>query len=925
MRLPSSRSIPRSGVRWAYIAIAFAFGFVAAVVVDITNARAVQAQTAPTTPAVGTVRIAFRVSTSSLVRGAAWVASRGATPEDTAGAATSTAVTPGLSELDIRSIDVPENQATAAIAALQARFDVAWAERVAPVRKHGVAPLHAVGSERSARTFNGLLPDDPYFLSQWGLAASKADLAWATARSANPSGSQVLVAVIDSGVQYTHPDLASRMAPSITWGRCETGMCRTYAENDTSTFPSDEDGHGTHVAGIVAAATDNGRGVAGVAGDRPVAVIPVKVLDASGNGTTDGVAAGIAWAVTKGAKVINMSLGGSTDTQAVNDAIHAAATAGVLIVTSAGNCGGTDFAGNGCTYRNEPDYPAGYASTTIGSAELIPVAAIDQAGTVASYSNQNDYVAKAGLAAPGGEITPFVPIISTYPTNLGDKTGYDRLSGTSMAAPHVAAAAAVIWSTFPNLSRADVRDAIRTSASKTTATTANPNAYGAGILNVDAALYAVQPGVMPSVTNTRTATATATRTSTSTHTPTPTHTPTATATSTPTLTPTPQPPDAVADVHSARVSSIRDSAVVVTWRSASPTTGSVRWGPTGTSPSTIAYDDRGSSTVSTLHFVTVQGLSPSQSYDIDIIAGGVAWPTDGNHVSVTTAPTLVLPSPDTAYGSVVTSSGVAASEAIVVFEAVTGTDRSLRETRLVKVTDGGSWTLDLTGFRTRSAYSAFPIDSTTVLVTTALFPDGSIGSATVPIASSRNGSSTIKAGSTVTETMSLGAGWNVIGLPLQPSTTIKASTVCAALDDSGGTGTAIEVDRWVNSGWDAYLCAIPGNDFTLASPNGYAVRTTRSATWTVTGSPFDGPLTTSIGVGWTLVGPRSPVAPLTSTGLITSLSARASGTAPISEIARWQAGQWESALVGIPVNRFDVGAGRAYFVRASAPFIWAIP
>jgi subtilisin family serine protease len=102
----------------------------------------------------------------------------------------------------------------------------------------------------------------------------------------------------------------------------------------------DGDGHGTHVAGIIAVATDNAVGVAGVAGNRPVSIIPVKVLADDGSGTTDAVAAGISWAVSKGAKIINLSLGSSAHTQATNTAIGGAVNAGGLVVVSAGNCGG---------------------------------------------------------------------------------------------------------------------------------------------------------------------------------------------------------------------------------------------------------------------------------------------------------------------------------------------------------------------------------------------------------------------------------------------------------------------------------------------------------------------------------------------------------------------------------------------------------
>ncbi|NDB22420.1 MAG: hypothetical protein EB020_16325 [Proteobacteria bacterium] len=299
----------------------------------------------------------------------------------------------------------------------------------------------------------------------------------------------------------------------------------------------DDDGHGTHVAGIVAADTDNGIGVAGVAGDRPIRIMPVRVLDACGGGKTVDVAAGIAWAVSKGAKVINLSLGGDQDTQAVNSAIDAAYSAGVLVVVSAGNCGGFNYLANGCHLQNEKDYPAGYADTgSNGNGKLIPVAAIDSTNTVASYSTQQTYVATNGMAAPG------TSILSTYLPSKGDGSGYGYESGTSMASPHVAGGAALVWSTFPSLTREQVRTALRSSVLVTPAASQYPNAYGAGLLNIPGALSLAQiacactPTPAPSSpTTTRTPSVTPTRTNTPTVTQTATVTTTRTVTTTPTV------------------------------------------------------------------------------------------------------------------------------------------------------------------------------------------------------------------------------------------------------------------------------------------------------------------------------------------------------------------------------------------------------
>ena len=496
-----------------------------------------------------TVRLTFRVHSSLVRRATAWVAALGVSPEASVGAPPTTSYTPGLPDLDLRAIEVPADQADQAIATLASRLDIQWVERVATVRKHETAgtttatPTATGGAPVRARLLNE--PNDTRFASQWGLVNSGAKSAWPVAGAIN-AGTPVTVAVIDTGVQLDHPDLVNRLAPNSTWGKCLSSACTAYSNSNSSTYPSDGDGHGTHVAGIIAAETDNGIGVAGVAGDRPVLLMPVQVLDASGNGTTDGVAAGIAWSVAKGAKVINLSLGGDQDTQAVNSAIDAAYSAGVLVVVSAGNCGGASYAANGCHTQNEKDYPAAYADAgSNGNGKLIPVAAVDSTNTVASYSTQQTYVATNGISAPGSSI------ISTYLSST-----YTSMSGTSMASPHVAGAAALILSTFPSLTREQVRTALRSSVLVTAAATQNTNAYGAGLLNIPGALSLAQiacactptpapssptttrtPSVTPTRTHTPTVTQTPTVTTTRTVTVTPTVTPTGTATMTPTATP----------------------------------------------------------------------------------------------------------------------------------------------------------------------------------------------------------------------------------------------------------------------------------------------------------------------------------------------------------------------------------------------------
>jgi subtilisin family serine protease len=223
-----------------------------------------------------------------------------------------------------------------------------------------------------------LTPNDPRYGELWGLSQpSDADIDGPQAWDFTTGSSAVTVAVVDTGVAYDHPDLAPNMLPGYD-----------FVDNDSD--PRDENGHGTHVAGTIGAAGNNGLGVTGVNWD--VGLMPVRVLDEGGSGTNDQVTNGFAYAAANGAKVVNASLGGSFFSQAMKDAIDAAA--GTLFVVAAGNAADdNDFI---------PTYPCNYAS-----ANLICVAATTQADDLASFSNYG--LANVDLAAPGTEI------LSTWP------------------------------------------------------------------------------------------------------------------------------------------------------------------------------------------------------------------------------------------------------------------------------------------------------------------------------------------------------------------------------------------------------------------------------------------------------------------------------------------------------------------------------
>ncbi|GAA3302724.1 VCBS repeat-containing protein [Dactylosporangium vinaceum] len=258
-----------------------------------------------------------------------------------------------------------------------------------------------------------------------------------------------IIAVVDSGVDGQHPDLTGRVLAGYN---AITGTTIAAGAN------SDDYGHGTMVAGIAAARTDNLEGVAGVAWNSRI--LPVKVLNASGEGYDSSIAAGIVWAADHGAKVVNLSLGGPGDSAVVHDAVIYATNKGALVVASAGNDGDAG---------NATNYPAAFP-------EVLAVAATDGAGKVTDFSTYGDWV---DVAAPGFDIVS---------TGLPDgDVEYYIGAGTSFAAPIVSGVAALMRSTNPALTPAQLMATI-----KGTARDAGPRGldpyYGAGVLDAYAAV-----------------------------------------------------------------------------------------------------------------------------------------------------------------------------------------------------------------------------------------------------------------------------------------------------------------------------------------------------------------------------------------------------------------------------------------------------
>ena len=336
-------------------------------------------------------------------------------------------------------------------------------------------------------------PNDTYWGQQWGPQQVHAPEAWSTS-----TGAGQVIAVVDSGVDLGHPDLAGKFVPGATFIGCaDNGPCGDGDWESGGKAAGAPDAHGTHVAGIAAAVTNNGQGIAGVAPDAKI--MPVKVLGEDG-GSFDEIAAGIRWATDHGADVINMSLGALPGVQALEitgieraarDAIAYANSKNVVVVVASGN-------------ESSPLC----ASPAFNDGGLC-VTATDRNEAKAWYSNLGVKPDLRAVAAPGGQGTVFCAedIISTVPLGAEEycttRAGYDNYAGTSMAAPHVAGVAALL--TAQGRSNANVYDVLMDTARKpgVGARGVYDPVYGYGI--VDAAAAVAAPGaaaVAPTTTTT---------------------------------------------------------------------------------------------------------------------------------------------------------------------------------------------------------------------------------------------------------------------------------------------------------------------------------------------------------------------------------------------------------------------------------------
>lgn len=426
---------------------------------------------------------------------------------------------PGLTVVDVADQDLGK-----AIAAYEQSPYVVYAE---PDYLLQIPDLQV--TEFSSPSQAATTPNDPGYSLLWGMhntgqtgGTVDVDIDAPEAWGITTGSSSMVIAVVDTGVDYTHPDLAANIwtnAADPVNGVDDDGNgfiddYRGWDFYNDDNDPMDDRGHGTHCAGTIAAVGNNGVGVVGV--NWQAKIMPLKFLGSDGLGSSSNAIKAVLYANKMGAKIISNSWGGSEFSQALKDAIDASPA---VVVCSAGN-GGSDVIGDDNDIT--PQYPSSFTSSNI-----IAVASITDTNARSEFSNWG--LTSVDLAAPGSQIG------STYPGNQ-----YVYLSGTSMAAPHVSGIAGLLMARDPSLSNLQVINRILTTTDPVpdfagkTVTGGRVNAFRA--LSVSPT---PTPTISPTVTPTTSPTVTPTATPTATPTSTPTITPTVTPTTSPTVTPTP--------------------------------------------------------------------------------------------------------------------------------------------------------------------------------------------------------------------------------------------------------------------------------------------------------------------------------------------------------------------------------------------------
>ena len=315
--------------------------------------------------------------------------------------------------------------------------------------------------------------------------------------------------------------------------------------------------------------------------------------------------------------------------------------------------------------------------------------------------------------------------------------------------------------------------------------------------------------------------------------------------------------------------------------------------------------------------MTLTGLLPLTTYYFDVFSGQTVDNNQGIHYSVTTGPELPPPASDTIFGQVFKADGTTYAGGAVVYVSVAdhnaqGNAGQSRWLSALASASNGYWFLNLAEARTIDGLSYFAYsvvgDNTVIEVEGAsdcqafLFVDTGNDSPVANIALSCVRSATL----------SLGAGWSLMGLPLVPEISYTAQSLLSAVTSQGGSCS--EIDRWLNGGWDAHINGLPFNDFSVQAGQGYFVKCATDNDWTLQGEALTSGVPIDLQPGWNLVSLPHPAFGLSAQSVLNSISGQGGAC---NEIDRWRYGGWDAHIDGLPFNNFAVESDQGYFVKCS--------
>ena len=368
-------------------------------------------------------------------------------------------------------------------------------------------------------------------------------------------------------------------------------------------------------------------------------------------------------------------------------------------------------------------------------------------------------------------------------------------------------------------------------------------------------------------------------------------------------------PPVISDV---RTTNVRDVAFTVSWLTDYATTGEVRYGTDPSNLNQTADDVRGASTSDDTHYVLLENLLPETTYYFDVVSGNTTDDNGGSHYSVTTGPTLGVPGSDTIFGEVKKSDGTMPAAGAILYLTLSDADGSGTSGQAAPlsalVENDGYWSTNLGNVRTEdlSAYFSYSASGNQLYLEAQGAADGE-GCQTVNT-SADSPAATIELGnSPCIWDIHLQQGWNKIALPLSPTNSISAQSLCSQIS------SIKEIDRWNAGGWQGHICGQPFNNFTLEMNSGYFIKSDGVTTWTVQGLPMSS-ATLNLQIGW-----NSISLPHTDGYTAESLCQKiiSQGVTAV-EIDRWNAGGWEGHICGLPFNDFNIERGKGYFVKTTS-------